>query len=313
MMQDVSLAQIDTNLLVALDFLLKERSVSRAAERLYVSQPAMSNTLKRLRHLFDDPLLVRVKGGMELTPLAHHIAVPLHQALLHLQAVITKPPTFDPSTAQATFRVAALDYAASVFLPELVEHCAEHAPGIRLTIRPTLPHDCYRALEEGDIDLGIGVFPKPTSNITCELLYQEHFLGLVRDDHPLLDEAITPERYAGYPHGLVSTRGEGEGPVDVALAAAGLHRDITIRVPFFLAVPALLRSSQLVFTLPSQLASWMAQHHNLQTFPPPVKLSPFPIELVWHRRLDQEPGNQWLRDRVRSIAKQTLQPATEPM
>ena len=138
-MADISLTQIDTNLLVALDLLLKEKSVSRAAERSYVSQPAMSNTLKRLRNLFNDPLLVKVKGGMELTPYAQQIAVPLHQALLQLQAVITKPPEFDPATAKVQFQLAFLDYGTSVFLPRIIEHCAQHAPGVHVIVRPTPP------------------------------------------------------------------------------------------------------------------------------------------------------------------------------
>jgi len=306
-MQLLSLAKIDINMLLALDVLLEEESVTKAAKRLHVTQPAMSQTLKRLRALFDDPLLLRVGGRMKRTAKGEHLRGPLRAALGQLAGIIDEQPSFIPEKANHTFRIAALDYTIAAIMPELVSRLHAIAPQLSIEIHSISPGRTFGALESGDVDLGIGVFPPAPSHMSRQLLFQETFLSLVCNRHPLLQQMrdIPKDRqqifeqiktFASYPHGLVITTGEGEGAVDRILREEyDLARQVTVKIPYFLAAGHLLPSTELIFTMPSRAVRRMAAYPDLASFVPPIELPTFPVDMVWPKRLENSPAHVWLR------------------
>jgi DNA-binding transcriptional LysR family regulator len=304
-MKPLSLASIDTNLLVALNLLLEERSVSRAARRMNVSQPAMSQTLQRLRELFEDPLLVRSGREMIPTPYARGLARRLHVLLGELEALIREKPVFDPGTARTLFTIAGLDYISALYLPDLLADLQEQAPGVDLVMRPLDKDTISAELAGGVVDAAIGLFAADVLNIETETLFTERFRCLVRADHPILSkDKIKPEEYAAWPHGLIDPRGNRSGIVDTRLKELGLERRVIISLPYFLSAADLVTNSDLIFTLPARMAEHVAQRRGLATFDPPLKLPTFPIRLGWHTRLDAEPGNLWLRESIRRVMAQ---------
>ncbi|MFU8803206.1 MAG: LysR family transcriptional regulator [Bradymonadaceae bacterium] len=305
-MADLSLPQLDANLLVSLNILLEERSVSRAAKRMGISQPAMSQTLQRLRDLFEDPLLVRSGREMLPTPFARGLARRLHCLLSDLEALIREKPVFDPGQAKTHFTIAALDYVSSLFLPQLLTLTSEVAPGVNLAIRPLDKESIVQDLESGTADAAIGLFPTDAFNIEYTTLFMERFICLVRSDHPILEgDEPSVEEYVKWPHGLIDPRGDRVGAVDRRLAKQGLERRVAISLPFFLAAGEIIESSDIIFTLPERLGRYLAEQKGLTLFEPPLPLPVFPIRLGWHARLDADPGNIWLRESIYQVVAET--------
>lgn len=305
-MGEISLASVDLNLLVTLEILLEERSVSKAAARLHVTQPAVSQSLGKLRRLFGDPLLVRAKGRMEPTPKAIFLQTPLRAVLSQIRRVLEEEPEFVPETSEAEFRVAASDYTMTALFPSVVADVQREAPLIGMRILPIPPHRVFEALEDGSVDLGVGVFAAPPSFLREELLYEEGFLSMVRKGHPILRKRRSVEAFASYPHGLVTTTGEGEGIVDRVLREKGRKRRIAIRIPYFMSVPTLLPKTDLIFTMPEKTVLRLSRFYGLAAFSPPLSLPPFPVRMVWSPRLDAVPAHQWFRSQIRGIAQKGL-------
>lgn len=292
------LADINLNLLVALDAVLEEGTVTAAAKRVGVTQSAMSHALRQLRELVDDPLLVRGAGGLVPTPRAEALRLPIRRALLDLQHALRDPPSFDPATAQRRFAVGAGDYIAYTVLPSLLERSTE-APGLDLDVVPFGPDDVSR-LATGELDLGIAAFVPPSPGLCREALLTDDFVCLVRRDHPKVRRNLTLRQFVALPHVLISPTGSGSSPVDDQLAAQGLRRRIALRIRYFLAAPMVVARSDLVLTAPRRLGEVFARHFPLQVYEPPVELQPFTLEQTWHERYDADPGHRWLRERVRS-------------
>ncbi len=303
---EIDLARIDLNLLVALDVLLEERSVSRAAGRLFVTQPAMSQTLRRLRGLFGDALLVRVKGGMEMTPRALHLQGPLRAALRQMRRAIEGEAAFVPKESRAHIRITALDYVMSALIPSFLRVLQQEAPQVNVTVLSMKPQYAPMALEEGEVDLALGVLPRLPSHLGSCLLYTEEFLSMVSVKHPLLGGEITLERFIGYPHVLVSTTGEGEGAVDRALREQEKSRRVGVRIPSFLAVAPVLQGTELVATMPAQVVLQMAQYYPLFVFRPPLVLPSFRVEMAWPMRLAEAAEHRWVREQIVSLVRGTL-------
>jgi DNA-binding transcriptional LysR family regulator len=297
----VRLAGIDLNLLTSLDVLLDENSVTRAAKRLGVSQPAVSHSLRRLRELLGDPLLVRTPHGMQATPRAHELRPAVRAALEAAEAVLQAAPRFDPARAERSFVLAMADQAAFQLLPPLVERLAASAPGITLQLRPP-PTDLAAALAEGELELAIGVFGDSPSAIRTDVLWAEHFACVVRRGSPGTRGAFDLERYLARPHLLVAPRGRPGSVVDDLLARDQLRRRIVVVVPHFLVAPAIIATSDLVWTAPAGLARALAARYALAVRPPPLPLPSFSIAMRWHLRLDRDPGLAWLRALLREVA-----------
>lgn len=305
MSQRHELWNVDLNLLVAFDVLAEARSVTRAARRLGVTQSAMSHTLRRLRELFDDPLLVRAGSEMVLTPRAQEVREEVHRALVVLGRVVREPLAFDPITARRTFTVASPDLFDWLFLPELVRQIQALAPGVQLTVRPTAGRALVDELEGGALDLAV-VPDAPWAGIPdrSELLrrvwFHDGYSCFVRAGHPAIG-VLDLNRYLSLGHVLVAPTGEGTGFVDGWLAERGLARTIAVRVPSFPLAPRLIVATDLVLTAPSALSRVM-DGLPVVALPPPFPIAGHGLAALWHRRVDADAGHRWFRGLLASVA-----------
>lgn len=284
----------DLSLLPALDVLLTEASVIRAARRLGLSPSAMSRTLDRLRATTGDPLLVRAGRGLVLTPRAEalrdRVRRVTHEAVSLLQP---DAAALDAATLERTFTIRANDGFVEGFGAELVAAVRAVAPGVRLRFAPK-PEKNARALREGDVDLEIGVLGDTGPEIRIQTLFRDRFIGVARKGHPLLAACVTPERYAACEHVVASRRGLREGPVDRALAELGLSREVVVVVPSFSAALALAASSELVALLPQSFAAARARD-AIEIFDLPLRVEEITVSQMWHPRLDADASHRWLR------------------
>lgn len=300
----IDLAGVDLNLVLALDALLAERHVTRAAARLGITQSAASHALARLRDLLGDPLLVRgPRGAMIPTPRAIALAPAVHRILVELSAALRGDASFDPATARHTFRIGSSDYVELVLMPRLVERVNRIAPNVDLWLHSLVDHG-DDALTAGAIDVVIGP-PRGTARPAGsyeKVLFDESFTCIVRKNHPLADARLTLPRYCAAAHLLVAPRGTPGSFVDDALTAVGRTRRIALAVPHFLVVPYLIASSELVATLATRVAETFAGALGLVTMPPPLALPKFQIALAWHERNHDDPPHRWLRDQILAVA-----------
>ncbi len=305
-MQGLHLSQIDMNLLVGLDTLLRERSVTQAAKRLGLSQSAMSHQLRRLRELFDDPLLVGGRGGMVTTPLAETLEGPVRRALLELGRAIRGELSFDPATTERSFTVATKDAVEILGLPPLLELLAREAPGIR--IRGTsLSPGTFTALQEGDVDLAIGPdleqkLGSRVPGLRRRVLSRSDWVCVLRSGHPLLASGRTRdrldrERFLSLRHIVVRPPGGGaeSSPIDEVLAASDQHRDVVASVSHFISALFAVATSDLVVTLARSIVEGLAPMLGLTVLEPPMLLPDTALVMTWHERFDEDPANKWLR------------------
>ena len=295
-MHGTNLDGVDLNLLRVLDALLTTRHVTRAAERLGLSQPAASHALARLRALLDDPLFVRTPTGLTPTPRAAQLADPLRAALAALEAAVLGGAAFDPATARRTFTVATTDYGSFVMVPPLLERLRRDAPGVDLWVRNTQP-DAFEQLALGDADLAVGPLSPAAAraSIHARLLYEERFVCMVRKGHPAVRRGLDLATLAALSHVLVAPRGAPGGVVDEVLAKHGLARRVALAVPHFLMAPHVVAGSDLVVTIGARVAAAFVELLPLQVFEPPVPVPGFKVSLAWHARTHHDPAHQWLR------------------
>jgi DNA-binding transcriptional LysR family regulator len=298
------LAGVDLNLVLALDALLAERHVTRAAARLGITQSAASHALARLRDVFDDPLLVRgPRGTMMPTPRATALAPAVHRVLVDLSAIVRGDAAFDPRTARRRFRIGTSDYDELVMLPRLVQRLQRVAPSIDLWLH-TLGDHGDEALAAGTVDVVIGL-PRGAARSAGsyeKVLFDETFTCIVRAKHPLARSKLTLPRYCAASHLLVAPRGTPGSLVDSALAAVGRTRRIALAVPHFLVVPYLVAGSDLVATLATRVATTFADALDLVTMPPPLALPKIQIAVAWHERDHEDPPHRWLREQLFAVA-----------
>lgn len=299
------LSKLDLNLLVALDALLAERSVTRAAARIGIGQPAMSASLARLRRLFDDDLLTRVPDGMRPTPRALALAEPLRATLRQVQALVRRDEAFDPGTVERTFTISLPDSAEMLLGTRLLAYLRAEAPGIRLLLRS---FDRSRILEELDtdrIDLAIGLSFEGQLHHKQRLLYRDSYVCLFDARQVGLTPPISLEDYLRFPHILTSLRETAHGVVDDALAKRGLKRTLAVTTPRFLVVPFLVRSAPVITTMHARLAHDFAGALGLTVSPVPVPLDDVAISMVWHASYDDDPAHRWLRQVLVRLAEET--------
>lgn len=297
-----ALAALDANLLVALDALVQESNVTRAARRVGITQSAMSQTLGRLRRQFDDPILVKVGRTMEPSPFARRISGRLHAAIGELEAVVRDRPTFDPNTATHRFVIATVDYLAMLHVPRLARLVATEAPGVRLAIHALDPESVTGRLAEGVAQLYLGVRGQTERALETEDLYEEELVILVRRDHPFAADPPSLEAYVEAEHVHVSPRREAGSIVARGLASTGHERRVAVEVPFFALLPDLLRASDLVATVPGRLARRFAEQLGFAVQPVPVELSRFDVCMAWHPTFAADPSLVWLREAVARVA-----------
>jgi DNA-binding transcriptional LysR family regulator len=297
----MDLRSFDLNLLVVLHALITERSVSLAATKLHLSQPATSAALKRLRSALHDPLLVRDGLKMVLTPRAEELLVPLENILGQIGTLDT-PRGFDPAIFQRTMRIATNDYGAFILIPPLMNRLQQIAPGIDVEVWE-IGRDALAALNEGKIDLAIADGWTLKQCKSTEVLFPETFTCLVCQDHPRIQTELTCKHYLTEKHVLVSARGRVPGHVDAILAQQGLQRHVRLTLPHVLAVPAAIAATDNIVTLASRIAHSLAAEYRLKMFAPPIEIEPFNIAMAWKPRMTKDPAIQWLQGELRSIAQ----------
>lgn len=299
----MDIRNIDLNLLVALDALLAERSVSRAAVRLHLSQPAASALLARLRELFGDPLLLRSARGMLPTPRALELLGPVKQVLDEIEAIVQPRAAFDPASASLTFTLSASDYVEYALLPKLVDYLEHKAPGVRLEVRSLDLQLVPMQMESGEVDLCITGLQNAAPGLHLRPLYTERLVSVVRRDHPGVGARLTLDKFCSLEHIQVSVRGSGFSThIDAALAALGRKRRARLAVPHFLLVPEIVARSDMISALPERLARGYAK--QLRIFEPPVELQKFTVGEMWHERNERDPAQQWLRDVLVELAQE---------
>ncbi len=291
---------VNLNLLLAFDALFEEQSVTAAARRAGVTQPAMSNTLAQLRVLFGDPLFLRHRTGLTPTTRAKELAEPIRQGLALLQSALLGS-SFDPATSERRFVIAASDYVELVVLPALLRRLEQVAPGVRLQLRPWGLHEAPPELQRGEVDLMLGFYDKLPPNHREQKLFDDEYVCVVRRGHPKVKSKLTLARYLELSHVLVSARADSPGSVDRALAALGKRRKVGARVSHFLTVPVLVSQTDFVAALDRRVAQVFAASLGLELFAPPLKLPKGTIGQVWHARQHADPAHRWLRELIADV------------
>jgi DNA-binding transcriptional LysR family regulator len=261
----------------------------------------MSNTLKLLRELFDDPLFVRHARGITPTARALALGPALNDALARLGAVLD-PPTFDPKTAARTFVVATSDYVDLVLLAPLLGALAKAAPSIRVELRSWGRHEVPEALARAEVDLAIGYFDAIPPGHHGKRLFEERFVCIVRKNHPRVRSRLSRATWLSIPHVVVSERGSPTS-IDRALAKLGLTREVSVRVSHFLLVPPLIRATDLVAAVDERVALQFAGPLGLRVLPLPLEMPPSRVGMVWHERVAADPASQWFRQTIAAVAK----------
>ncbi|WP_431025146.1 LysR family transcriptional regulator [Halomonas sp. H5] len=294
----IKLSEIDVNLLVVFDLLYQEQNTQRVALRLGLTQPAISHSLKRLRTLLGDTLFERTSQGLMPTPLASRLHPPIAEALARLQETLNRPEDFDPAVSERTFNIAMTDIGEIVFLPRLLERLAREAPGIALSTVRSQNEDLKREMEEGQIDLAIGLIPQLGAGFYQQRLFVQRYVCLMRADHPLAAGEFDLTTFSAAQHAVVVARGTGHGVVEEKLARAGVSRPVRLELPHFAAVPYIVSSTDLVVTVTDKLAEATRERFRLAMREHPVSFAEIPINLFWHRRFYQDAGNRWLRELI---------------
>jgi DNA-binding transcriptional LysR family regulator len=296
---------IDLHLLACLDALLTERQVTRAAERMNMTQPGMSNALARLRHKFHDPLLVRTSQGMVPTERALELAESVRAALMHVDAALSLQGEFVPATSRATYKIAISDYVSLLLMPALMDQVLKEAPGIRVTTSASDARRLREWLEEGECHLSIGYYSDLADGMHSSDLLTEQVCCIAREGHPILRGRIALEQYIEQPHVLMvggSHAATFEVKIDDALKALGLSRSIVMRVPSLLLVPAVVAGSNMIASIPLRLALSYRENMPLQIMELPFEVPTYRLSMVWHERTQNDGAQRWLRQKIRDVA-----------
>ena len=294
----------DLNLLVAFDALINDRNVTRAAGRVGLTQPAMSHALKRLRAMCGDPLFIRTRRGMEPTPYAQQLALHVRGGLATLQLGLEQTALFDPARSERTFQLLMSDIGEVAYLPRLMTRLQSEAPGVSLRILQ-LPRERYvEALESGDADLAIGHLPGLQAGFHQHSLFEDGFVCLVRTNHPRVKRKLTLSQFVQEAHVTIEPAGSRySGAVrqsstmtllEKVLAETGLERRIALRVPQFMVVPTIVKSTDLIATIPHYVIA-AAAPAGVRVMPLPFDAPRFEVKQIWHSRNHSDAANMWLR------------------
>lgn len=299
MVHDPSLSAIDLNLFGVLRALLQERHVTRAAERVGLSQSATSHALARLREVCGDPLLVRHGRSLELTPRALALLPSLERGLSELESVVTREPSFEPRTARRVFTLGMSDYQQGFLLTPLLQRLEREAPLIDLSVL-TFPN-LSEMLETGRADLAIIVTGSTGTAFSTQKLFSDKFVCAVRKDHPHVKKSLSLEAYLSLRHVLVAPGGAPGSLVDTELERRGLSRRVALTVSSFLVAPLIVSETDFIATSPERLLRRLTQRLSLKLLDPPLRLPSFSFSLAWHPRLDHDPAHHWLRAQIAEV------------
>jgi DNA-binding transcriptional LysR family regulator len=294
------LRDLDLNLLVALDALLREAHVSRAAAGLDMSQSSMSLALSKLRAVFNDPLLVKGGAGLVLTARARELAPRVQEALRQLDSLLHDQEEFDPARARDTVTMIVTDYIDFVLVPALVKELALLAPHVMMRIVGPNPPRFGELFSSGAVDVSVSYFPNPPASLRVRPLFQDRLVGIARRGHPFLQGARDLESFCAASHVIIEP-GEASiynAAVDQALEAAGRSRQVALSKPTFLGVPFIVEQTDLLATMPEKVARGMTRFAQVEVFEPPLQLKPIDVVLLWHDRTHTNPVHRWVRELI---------------
>jgi DNA-binding transcriptional LysR family regulator len=296
--------QVDLNLLDLFDAVFRTRNLTEAGKALGLSQPAMSHSLSRLREMYGDPLFVRSRQGLQPTPFAERLAGPVAAALQIVRSTLDKAP-FNPLTTHRTFRIALTDLGEQFLLPILVKRLALEAPHVKIETQDKTIGPVVESLATGELDLGIGFIAGRIPGIYQRVLFSDRYACVVRQDHPLVRSSqISIDLFRQLGHVVADLPGGSHtDTITRILNAPGLNANITLKVSHFLSVAPLIANTDLIATVPKNLAHTFEKSWKLRVLEPPVEFPTFDIIQYWHQRYDQEPGNVWLRDMLHSMCQ----------
>ncbi len=286
--------QIDLNLLLIFEAVMTELNVSRAAEHLRMTQPAVSHALRRLRRVTNDELFVKVPSGVSPTPKALELWEPIQEGLTHIRQALKSEP-FNPATATQTFTISMADSSAALLLPNLIPYLEQTAPHIDLRIVPNTNINAPTLLEQAEIDIAIGRFFTPSFRLRTQNLYGDSYVCVMRRGHPLASKKLTLTRYMEAKHLLVSLTGEATGFIDQTLQEKGLKRRIALTVNQFAIAPELIANSDLISALPRRVLHKSGLEKQLHVVALPVEIAPAIVQMMWHERKQRDPAHEWLR------------------
>lgn len=299
----------DLNLMPVFVTLMEERSVTRAAERLGITQPALSNALNRLRETLRDPLFIRERHGIRPTELALELAPVVAAALGRIDALVLGQQAFDPATAERLLTIAPNSYVEFVLVPAIVSRLRDAAPGMRLRLTPYGTDVTETGVMSGTTAMALGRFVEPPDNLVVQHLMDEGLACVVRADHPEIGTTLTRAQYERMRHVNVLPPGRLRFGLFKALEQRGLRREVAVSVTHFLAVPEIVAVTDYCATLPRQICRRLAADPRLKVLPAPVDLGTFPVEMAWHVRYRNDPAHRWLRGLVAEVAREAAETA----
>lgn len=288
------LSRQDLNLFIVFDAIYTARNLTRAAEVLCITQPAVSNSLTRLRSMFDDPLFVRTPGAMVPTPVADNVIDRVREALQLLQSSIQEGELFEPSSANKTFRISMSDLPEALTLPSLQESLGREAPDIRIESYYTLRQNTANELATGTLDLAIEAPLLNDPNLIHQPLINERYVCMLRKGHKAATSNFTLDDYLNLGHIHISSRKQGMGHVELALNSLGLERRIQLRAQHYMVAPLITMRTDLALTLPLSLALM----HDVEILELPFSIPKLEWHLYWHKSTDQDPANKWMRTQL---------------
>ncbi|KGJ91532.1 LysR family transcriptional regulator [Colwellia psychrerythraea] len=299
----MNLHQIDLNLLLLFDALYRCRSVSTAANEIYLSQSAFSHGLSRLRKRLADELFVRINNVMEPTPFAHELANHITPALAQLHNGLNNSLVFNPSTSDIELTFAATDYTQFSLLPKLIGHISKVAPNIRITVVPSEDKVPMAKLVSGELDyvLGFSHEIEKSSTIERQTWLQDSNCTISRKNHPQLKTGLTLDKFLTVSHVRVSPWGEKQGIVDQQLARQGLKRHVALQLPSVMAAPYTIENSDYLLTFPRLMAEHVAKIIDIDIYTPPIAIPDYQLNVYWHKINNNKASHQWLRHLISQL------------
>jgi DNA-binding transcriptional LysR family regulator len=294
----------DLNLLPTFIALMEERNVTRAAERLGMTQPALSNALNRLRGMLRDPLFIRERYGMQPTEKAQELAPVIAAALATLDDIVLGQQDFDPAQANRLFTIAPNSYVEYVLMPAVVTRLREQAPGIKLRLMPFGTDLAETGVVSGSTAMVIGRITDPPDNLVVQHIMDDGLACVVRADHPTIGDSLSREQYEALKHVNMLPPGRLRAGLFQALQKQALKREVAVSVTHFLAVPELVAVTDYCSTLPRLICRQLARDKRLKVMPAPADLGTFPVEMAWHVRYRHDPAHRWLRGLVADVARE---------
>jgi DNA-binding transcriptional LysR family regulator len=301
--QPMNIKDIDLNLLVVFDSVMRERNITLAARRLGLSQPALSNALSRLRRTLGDPLFVRTGHGMEPTPYAERLAGPIRQARGLIDDALSVRTAFEPAKSNRIFTFYMTDIGEVVMLPSILRYLQKEAPQIGVKVLRIPQFGVHEAMATGEVDLAVGLFPTLQTSFFEQALYRDNFVCIARRDHPSIGSSITEKQFSTIPHILVASTGTGHDVIiEHVMAEQQVKRSVALTVPDFIVLPTIVGQTDLIVTIPARAARSFP-NPNIKSLKPPIEFPDIEVKQHWHERFHHDPANKWMRNVIARLFK----------